>query len=622
MEEKQPEFLEYLGVFSLVLLRVVDTTDPWGYTAVIEKDYSLDREFASPTPGRPRVLDFNPHPMGLMNQGDRALVFLYWNEERRGFEGLHEEPVRGHLRVEALEGAEHVIFPSPRLWLSDDVPLELRGHFREDPTRPEASAIPFLVLDPYLRAVLARLPPRKKVYGVLDELMDHALKFKKAPAPLIPLAQWKAPAPRIPLAQLVQSPPVGQDVARKTRALGLMARRHFQRGHAEKALPLLQQTTTHYRQARDMKNLAAEMAVLFEVYRYLGQGAEAAEAAQELGWAMDHSGSRAQADRIWDLAKAFPRGEPLNRVVVDFKGATYELDALPAHGVRGGLRFSFCRNREELARCTAQVQRGRELAQQGRFEEALACFTEACRLDSYSPAPRYEGAEVLLQLQRASEAVAGYDETEALAPGWYACRARRWLAAGIASGKIPHAAFLLLRKLERAELSAEESMALVERALRETPAVAEFHWHLGRRLVALGREGEAVGAFAEGLARAEEPDVRSRLLVELAALLPDSPERKERLREAMKPGGHLIAAAMAEVMLHKGPSQRPDPRRADSTRVVHQQHPSPEVLQLLANCSLESQPVPPEHLEAQRHLDVCEACAEAYSMRIPPQWTR
>lgn len=610
MAEKRPVFLEYLGVYNLVLLRVVDTPpDPWELTAVIEKDYSLSREFASSTPGRPRTLDFVAQLMGL-KKGDRALVFLFWNDERRSFEGLHEEPRRGHLLVEELDGAEHVIFPSPRLWLSEDVPLELRGHFRQDPTRPDASAIPFQVLDPYLREVIARSPPREEVHWARYTLIDNRPGFRTALEPLAPQPHW------------LQSSPVSRDEERKMRTLGRMARRHFQRGHAEKALPLLQQTTTYYRKARDKKNLAAEMEVLFEVYRYLGQGAEAAEAAKELAWALDHSGGRARADRLWELAKVLPRGEPLNRVVVNFEGTVFELDALPAHGVRVGLRFSFCRNREELARCTAQVQRGRELAREGRFEEALSCFTDAGRLDPYSPDPHYEGAEVLLQLQRASEAVAGYDETEALAPGWYACRARRWLAAGIAAGKLPHAAFLLLRELEREEPSAEKGVALAERALREAPGVAEFHWHLGRRLVALGRESEAAGVFAKGLGRAEEPDVRSRLLVELAALLPDSPEREERLREAMKPGGNLIAAAMAEVMLRRGPSQRPDPRRADSTRVVHTHHPPREVLQLLANCSLEYQPVPPEHLEAWNHLSVCEACSKDYGMLIPPQWAR
>jgi tetratricopeptide (TPR) repeat protein len=396
---------------------------------------------------------------------------------------------------------------------------------------------------------------------------------------------------------------------------------HFQSGRAEKALPLLQQTTAFYQKARDKQGFAADMGVLFEVYRYLGQGAEAAVAAKDFAWALDHTGGKTQADRLWKVANVIQRGEPLNRVVVDFMGATHELDALPVH-VKVSLRFSFCRNRTELARATARVQRGRELSQEGRFEEALALFTEAGRFDIHSPEPRYEGAETLLHLQRASESVAWYDEVEALAPGWYACRARRWLAAGIAAGRIPHAAFLLLRELEKPNLSAEEGVELARRALREAPGVPELQWHLGRHLVALGLEEEARQVFAEGLARAEEPDVRSRLLIELAALLPASEGRDERLREALAPGGHLIAAAMAGVMLRTGPSQRPDPRRADSTVVVHKRHLTREELELLAKYELDEQPVPAEHRDMGRHLDVCEACSKDYSLLIPPQWLR
>jgi len=115
----------------------------------------------------------------------------------------------------------------------------------------------------------------------------------------------------------------------------------------------------------------------------------------------------------------------------------------------------------------------------------------------------------------------------------------------------------------------EKPRSPLREGLRAAPGVPEFHLHLGGQLVALGREEEAAEVFATGLGLAQEPDVRLRLLVEPTGLLPDSAERDQRLKEAMAPGGHLIAAAMARVMLSTGPSRRPGPRRADSTMVVH-----------------------------------------------------
>ena len=347
----------------------------------------------------------------------------------------------------------------------------------------------------------------------------------------------------------------GHAESMKAMTFGQLATCHFQSGRPEMALPIFQQALELCRSVRDEEGVLAYLGSLFEAHRYLGQGAEAANVATEYAAALERRGQSERARRQRKIADIVRRGEPLNRVVAELGGVTFELDELPSR-IEGGLRFIFCRNRIALVRTEAMVERGRELGQKGRFEEALALFKEARRLDPHAPEPRYDGALTLLHLQRASEAVAWYDEAEALAPGWYHCRADRWLAAGIAAGEISHQAFMLLRMLESPDVSAEERVQLARRGSSDAAGVPEFQLHLGRLLASLGREDEAREALAAGLRQAEEPDIRSRLLVESAAWVPPSAERDRRLHEAMEPGGNLVAAAMARVMLFTETGQR------------------------------------------------------------------
>lgn len=68
-------------------------------------------------------------------------------------------------------------------------------------------------------------------------------------------------------------------------------------------------------------------------------------------------------------------------------------------------------------------------------------------------------------------------------------------------------------------------------------------------LCALGRTEEAADWYAHGLAEAEEPDVRTRLLTALGGCLPSGRERTELLHEALALRGNLVAAATAQLIL-------------------------------------------------------------------------
>jgi hypothetical protein len=72
---------------------------------------------------------------------------------------------------------------------------------------------------------------------------------------------------------------------------------------------------------------------------------------------------------------------------------------------------------------------------------------------------------------------------------------------------------------------------------------------LGRNVEDISGPVAAEAVYRKGLAHAEERDVRTRLLVDLAVLLERGDERTALLKEASELKGNLMAAAMASVAL-------------------------------------------------------------------------
>jgi hypothetical protein len=70
-----------------------------------------------------------------------------------------------------------------------------------------------------------------------------------------------------------------------------------------------------------------------------------------------------------------------------------------------------------------------------------------------------------------------------------------------------------------------------------------------RRLERLCQTNRQAAAYRKGLACAAEPDVKTRLLVELGVSSGDKQERLSLLREAQSLNGNLVAAATATVAL-------------------------------------------------------------------------
>lgn len=328
--------------------------------------------------------------------------------------------------------------------------------------------------------------------------------------------------------------------------LGRLAECHFHVGEAERSVPLFEQALARCERTGDLEGVQAYLGSLYNVHRWLGRPGPAAEAAHRLAAVLDAEGRHDEAAEHWRQAERVAAGEPLNRVVALVGDRTCELDELDASV--GHVSFVFQRDRLTLRPASEWTRKGEQRGSDGDHAEALEAFTRAAAADPHDPHSRYLAAFALLHLRRYAEAERLYAEVERLAPGWFHCRANRWLAGRMAAGAVAHEAFRALTLLQDGKLAADRRLALAEQALGRDPELPLLHLHHARALAELGRKPEALAALRRGLAADSEPDARTRLLVELAGVTDDPAERDASLREAEDLGGNLVAAAMARVM--------------------------------------------------------------------------
>ena len=327
--------------------------------------------------------------------------------------------------------------------------------------------------------------------------------------------------------------------------LGFLGECLFQQGDAAGALAPLEQALTLCDAAGDGEGILAYLGNLYEVHRYLGQGEPAADYAEQLAAGLEQLGRAADAARYRTRAALARGGEPRNRInVVLEDGRQVELDQVGPPS--GRLRFVFERDRITLRLAAELGRRAGAAGAAGRLEEALALFRAAAAADPHDPHPRYEAGVTLLALRRYADAVAEYEATEALAPGWFHCRADLWLARELRAGRLAHGTFEALRALEDVPAEPAAKLAIADDALRAAPRVAALHYHRSRALEQLGRGDDAFAALGAGLACDPEPDIRTRLLVQLAMLLDGEP-RAALLAEARELGADLLAAAIARL---------------------------------------------------------------------------
>jgi tetratricopeptide (TPR) repeat protein len=324
----------------------------------------------------------------------------------------------------------------------------------------------------------------------------------------------------------------------------------FQLGDAEAARAPTEQALRLCEAGGDEDGVLTYLGNLYEIHRYRGDSAAAADCLDQRCAALERRGRAVEAARCRRRAAIVRAGEPLCRVVVEIDGATWEVaDAPPAPG---RARFVFERNRIELQPATDAVESGTAAAVSRNLEAALELFRRAAQADRYSPWPSYHAGMALLESRRYAEAAQSYQRTEALAPGWYHCRSDRWLAERLAAGDVDHAAFQALRQLVDGPMTPDQAVALAESTLARCE-LGSVRLALGDALARLGRRAEAEAAYRKGLAATDEPDVRTRLIVALASAVGDRGERRKLLHAAIELSGNLVSAAMAAVMLASTP---------------------------------------------------------------------
>lgn len=355
---------------------------------------------------------------------------------------------------------------------------------------------------------------------------------------------------------LIDTRELSGEAASRLRAvtLGAIGFCHFQAGETARAVEPAEQALALCEGLGDDEGVLAYLENLYEVRRYLGEGPAAAAFAERRAGALSRLGRGDEALRWRRKASLVRAGEPLLRVAAEVEGELRELDELPALGpIEGTLRFAFVRNRLTLGRSTVLTEEGMELGSRGELDEALERFREAAGADRHDPAPRHQIAFTLLDQGHYDEAVAVYDEVEALAPGWFQARSERWLAAELAAGRIGAASLAALHAEQDPRVAPSDKLAAIDRGLAEAPGLPPLRLARAAVLRTLGLRDECAAELRRALAVAEEPGLRTRVLCDLGMELGPSPEADSLLREAVALRGHLVAAACAEVALSSRP---------------------------------------------------------------------
>lgn len=345
---------------------------------------------------------------------------------------------------------------------------------------------------------------------------------------------------------LIDTRALDGDGAQHFRAVtfGLLGDVHFQRGAADRALEPTKRALELCEARGDTQGVRTYVENLFEVHRWREERAEAGACADRL------AAITKEGDSAWwaSQARIVRSGEPLLRVVVETQAG--HLTELADAEAAGRVRFAFRRNRATLLPSTSWTGRGEALGREGKFEEALAAFGEAAKADEHDPHPRYQAAVTHLHLERYHLAVESYAQAETLAPGWFHVRAHLSLAESAARGAVSHEALELALRVDDGPPD-PAVLPRIEAALKDVPNLSLLHLARGRILRARN-DREAAPALRQGLQEAQDDDVRSRLLLELAAITGDQGERRALLEQAMTGEGNLVAAATARLLLKNG----------------------------------------------------------------------
>lgn len=141
--------------YDLVMVEVLGEPAPQTFRARVRRIYSARKGVNAASLGAEIEFVGCPPHWGQveLKVGETALVFLGNSSSGR----LYEHPWRGHLVVEQIDGGAYAIYLHKALWLADSVPPSLSACMRQDPKRPNASAVQLDALEAYLTGLIEQV---------------------------------------------------------------------------------------------------------------------------------------------------------------------------------------------------------------------------------------------------------------------------------------------------------------------------------------------------------------------------------------------------------------------------------------------------------------------------------
>ena len=314
--------------------------------------------------------------------------------------------------------------------------------------------------------------------------------------------------------------------------------------HFEKAIGLC-------REANDLEGVRIYLESLAKCHTYLGDQPSAANCYDERVTLWDERGLKDEATRDRKQAAMLRAGLPKCRVVLCKDGTFFEQDdfVLSPDEQNARVEYHYWRERPDIPNCRMLIERGVALAHNREFSDALEIFEKARQVDPYDPEPLFQSAMCLIELGALGQAREYFDEVERLAPAWVGTRTLRWLVDQAEQGQLPSDAPSICLALESLGALPREQEQACRAALERFGDLAFIWLQLAQALRDLERRDEMQQALRSGLACAEEPDIESQLLIQLATTLPvGSPERSRAISRIFAIDGNLMAQASARWM--------------------------------------------------------------------------